>query len=501
MSQSKSEKLPNLIVFISDSWRGKDAGCMGNPVIQTPNLDALAQEGVAFSRCFVQNTVCTPSRCSFMSGRYPHVKGHRIQEHKLHVEDDDPVILKELKDKGYFIWTNGVGPARSPEQTDFYSKMFQPERGSTHPNSGQAMDASNPLFYSFYRGKVADEPIENRDDKIVDGAIQFLLNNPPEPFCIFMNIAAPHPPYRVEEPYFSMYDRDKLPPIIPKPAPGEKSQFLDRVRERMGLEALDESVFKDILAVYYGMLTKVDAGLGRLVAAAKQSGTWDDTAMFMFSDHGEYAGDYCMVEKSQNDFEDDLSNVPLVIKYPSWIPIPKRDKPVDELVEMLDFYGTVAELAKLPKRHTTFSKSLVPLSMGLSNEHRKQVFTEGGALTYEPHTHEPNGLEPGAQYWPRVGVQNDYLPLHGKVVAVRTKEWKFVKRLYERDELYDLVNDPQELHNVIDDPNNADLVDDMMERLVDWYLETGDVVPYKLDPRTAGGEARNYAAEATTAGR
>ncbi|MCZ8511714.1 sulfatase-like hydrolase/transferase [Paenibacillus filicis] len=481
MAQSK---LPNLIIFISDSWRGKDVGCLGNEVIRTPNAVALAGEGVAFSNCFVQNTVCTPSRCSFMSGRYPHVKGHRVQEHKLVVADGDPVILKELKDKGYYVWCNGIGPVQCEDISECCSELFVPEPGSYQPYSGPVMDAEHRLFYSFYRGKAGDEPMVTRDDAIVQGAINFLNSKPQEPFCLFINLAAPHPPFRVEEPYFSMYDRDKLPPIIPQPEPGTKSAFLDKVRDRMGLDRLSEGELKEILAVYYGMITKVDASLGRLTEAVRLNGYWDDSAVFLFSDHGEYAGDYRMVEKSQNNFDDSLSKVPLIIKYPSSISIPIRERPVDALVEMLDFYATVAELAELPNRHTTFSKSLVPVSQGLADEHREVVFCEGGALAYEPHTHEPNGLKPGAQYWPRVGAQNDYPELHGKVVMARTKTFKYVKRLYERDELYDLTKDPDELHNLIEDEDYEGVRQELLERLVDWYMETADAVPFpnKLNP-------------------
>jgi arylsulfatase A-like enzyme len=493
----KQPKLPNLIVFIADSWRGKDVGCLGNPVIRTPHVDALAAEGVAFSNCFAQNTVCTPSRCSFMSGRYPHVKGHRIQEHKLVVEDGDPVIWKELKDKGYYIWTNGLGPVKAANPEDLYSELFVPAKGSYQSSGGPEMAPDHPLYYSFYRGKVADREIFNRDDAIVQGAIDFLRRKPKEPFCIVINVAAPHPPFRVEESYFSMYDRSGLPPIIPQPAPGEKSQFLDKVRERMGLHRLTEDDFKEILAVYYGMITKVDAAFGRLAEAVKANGYWDDSAIFVFSDHGEYAGDYAMVEKTQNHFEDDLCKVPLIVKYPSWMKVPRREGPVDALVELIDFYATVAELAELPERHTTFGKSLIPLSTGQTDRHREAVFCEGGALVDEPHTHEPNGVKPGDLYWPRVGAQNEYLELHGKGVMVRTKEWKYVRRLYERDELYDLVNDPHELRNLIDDDKYEAVRREMVNRLVDWYMATSDAVPYKLDPRSAGQKLPVYPAENT----
>lgn len=92
-------------------------------------------------------------------------------------------------------------------------------------------------------------------------------------------------------------------------------------------------------------------------------------------------------------------------------------------------------------------------------------------------------------------MQNDYPEYHGKVVMVRTKEFKYIKRLYERDELYDLENDPDELHNLIEDESYADVRQDMLERLVHWYMETADAVPYRLDPRRAGEKLPVYANE------
>jgi arylsulfatase A-like enzyme len=472
-----TKKLPNIVIFNPDQWRGKDVGCLGNTIIRTPHTDRLADEGVAFSNCFVQNTVCVPSRCSFFTGWYPHVRGHRTMNHML--SPDEPFLLKQLKDQGYFVWWGGKNDVVRPEeQNNVCSLRYKPERGTVSPAKPPAMDVDDRLFYSHYRGKVADQPVVNNDDALVNGAIGFLRSNPPEPFCICLTLHDPHVPFQVDEPYFSMYDRNSLPPILPQPAEGTKSRHLTEIRDRMGLSRLEDADFKEILAVYYGMISKVDASLGRLTDVLKETGLWNDSAVFVFSDHGEYAGDYKMVEKSENAFDDDLTKVPLIVKYPARIPVPKRDKPVDALTELVDFYATVAELAELPERHTQFGKSLIPLSKGETTEHREQVFCEGGALADEPHTHyHRNSLD--NVYWPRVSVQNDDVLAHGKCVMVRTKDWKYVKRLYEQDELYDLRNDPDELHNVIADPANRSVRRDMVARLARWYLETIDVVPFE----------------------
>ncbi|MCL4521535.1 MAG: sulfatase-like hydrolase/transferase, partial [Firmicutes bacterium] len=106
---------PNIVIFNPDQWRGDVLGHVGNPGAVTPHLDALvAKDGVSFSQAFCQNTVCTPSRCSFMTGWYPHVRGHRTMFHML--QPDEPMLLRTLKDNGYTVWWGGkndVVPAQN----------------------------------------------------------------------------------------------------------------------------------------------------------------------------------------------------------------------------------------------------------------------------------------------------------------------------------------------------------------------------------------------------
>ena len=98
------QRLPNVIIFNPDSWRGDVLGHVGNPAAVTPNLDRVAvEDGVSFRNAFCQNPVCTPSRCSFMSGWHPHVRGHRTMFHMLHPERGEPNLLKRLKDAGYYV--------------------------------------------------------------------------------------------------------------------------------------------------------------------------------------------------------------------------------------------------------------------------------------------------------------------------------------------------------------------------------------------------------------
>ena len=100
------DSLPNILIFNPDQWRGDVLGHVGNAAAVTPVLDNLARtEGVSFANAFCQNPVCTPSRCSFMTGWYPHVRGHRTMFHML--RPDEPMLLRTLRQHGYFVWWGG----------------------------------------------------------------------------------------------------------------------------------------------------------------------------------------------------------------------------------------------------------------------------------------------------------------------------------------------------------------------------------------------------------
>lgn len=493
-------KRPNIVIFNPDQWRGDVLGHLGNPAALTPNLDSLIQsDGVSFANTYCQNPVCTPSRCSFMTGWYPHVRGHRTMFHMLRKED--PNLLKNLKNSGYQVWWGGKNdllpgqdgwsescdihyrPSMPPERTWMIDKVDE-WRGS--PDSA--------TYYSFFVGKMPQTDGFNfyydSDWANVLGAVEYIKNAPEDkPFCLYLPLTYPHPPYAVEDPWHSMIDRGRMPPRIPAPETWTgKPGILKGIWERQDLQSFDEEWWTELRAVYYGMCSRVDYQFGMILNALKEKGNYDDTAVFFFSDHGDFTGDYGIVEKTQNTFEDCLTRVPFLIKPPSWIDIKPRVS--DALVELIDFPATVEEMTGIEPQHTHFGKSLAPLIAGETDEHRDAVFCEGGRIKGEKHCSElmPNGLPFPSEsfYWPRISLQNSEGPEHTKAAMCRTREFKYVKRLYERDELYDLVKDPGETKNVIGDPTYSKELSKLKDRLAQWYMETCDCVPIKYDERDFG---------------
>jgi arylsulfatase A-like enzyme len=232
------------------------------------------------------------------------------------------------------------------------------------------------------------------------------------------------------------------------------------------------------------MCTCVDDQFGRVVAALKRTGMYDDTAIFFFSDHGDFTGDYGLVEKNQNTFEDCLTRVPLVVKPPRGVDCVPGVR--DVLTELIDVPATIHALAGIEPGYTHFGRSLLPVLADPGRAHRDAVFCEGGRLIGEKHCRDyrrDEEMSPQHPYWPREYAQDQELPQITKATMCRTTRWKYVRRLLEPDELYDLDHDPAELTNLAQDPAHADVVADMRHRLLDFYLRTGDVVPKDRDKR------------------
>lgn len=152
----------------------------------------------------------------------------------------------------------------------------------------------------------------------------------------------------------------------------------------------------------------------------------------------------------------------------------------DALVELTDFPATVEAMAGVDPAHTHFGRSLVPLLRGETNSHRDAVFSEGGRLHGERHCMEleaRGSVDPENTYWPRLNLQTSEGPEHTRATMVRTERFKYVRRLYEKDELYDLADDPGELRNRIDDPALSDTLAGLKERMLTFLQETADIVP------------------------
>lgn len=488
-------KRPHIIIFNPDQMRADALAHLGNPAAVTPNLDKFAQEdAVSFSQAYCQNPVCVPSRCSFFTGLYPHVRGHRTMAHLLHPGETS--LLKELKESGYYVWMNDrndltagqvEGWTESHADEIYYSG--QQKRGPGRENPGIRGERGGKYYYSHFGGKLkVDENGINysNDDETVDAAIERILHPEDDrPVCLFLGLMYPHVPYQVEESYYSMIDREKLPErILPEKCSG-KSRIMDLIRKYQNMESFTEDDWKEMRAVYLGMCAKVDAQFGRMVRALKDAGIYDDCAIFFLSDHGDFTGDYGISEKAQNTFEDCLTRVPLLIKPPKDCALDAGVS--DAMAELVDFYATAMDYAGVKPTHTHFGRSLRENIGDRSLPGRSYVFCEGGRQPGETHCDEYHRANGGgtpetAEYWPRLWSQTDD-EAHAKGIMIRSKRYKYVSRTVGRDELYDLQLDPGETYNRIDVPEYQRIKVLLSGEMLKWLQSTADIVPFELDQR------------------
>lgn len=461
---------PNFVIVVADQLRADALGAFGRTQAQTPELDALAARGTTFTNAFVQHSVCAPSRVSFLTGWYPHVRGHRSLYHLL--RPSDPNLLRTLKESGYHVTHVGergdtFAPGATEVSCDEYGYLERPAPTWW----GTPVDGSPRTYYT---GRIDSSDVLHVDEAAVRTVEGWLADPPRRPWVLYVPLFFPHPPFGVDEPWFSLHDRAAMPPPRPRPS-GAEPQYMQAIRDRFGLEHLDPDDWREIAATYAGMVSRLDWHVGRIMRALDASGEGDDSVVAFFSDHGEYLGDYGLIEKWTSGLHDCLVRTPLLLAGPG-VPSGARR---DALVEMVDLVPTVLELAGEAAPYTHFGRSLLPVLASESAPHREYAFAEAGFTLAE----EPLLERAPWPYDIKAGMQHEEPVLAGKAVAVRSAAWTYVWRLYEPPELYDRRADPGEVDNIAGRADLGTVEAELRDAVLRWMVETADVLPWDEDPR------------------
>ncbi|EED21915.1 arylsulfatase A, putative [Talaromyces stipitatus ATCC 10500] len=449
---------PNLVIFMPDQLRWDALGCNGNPIAKTPNIDRFSQRGTRFTNCYVQNSMCTQSRCSMFLGLYPHVSGHRSLNNMI--KSWEPNMFRSLKEAGYHVACLAPrGDTYAPTVTELSMNeygfietpdilpgfMMGPKATSEHAKKIETVDKLAPRL--FYKGLRDQSAILDYDEAAVRSAEKFLEHPPEGPWVLYLPLIFPHVPFQVEEPYFSLYDRKSMPtPARLSEKTGYEPKYMEAMRHHYGLDKIDNL------------------------------GLWDSTVTMFFTDHGEYLGDYGLVEKWPTGMSDSLTREPLII---AGAGLPQGNT-FDDMAEMVDLVPSVFQLCSIPESFPTNGKSWIAGILH-GTLHKEYAFVEAGYLTSE----EPLIETSPFPYDIKADLQHKDSVLAGKAVAVRNKSWTYIYRLYEPAELYSRERDPQELHNLAGLPEYQPTVRLLESVVFRWMVETSDFLPYAVDPRVS----------------
>jgi len=485
----------NLIVLTCDEMRGDCVGFLGNEDCRTPHLDRFAQRGVMFPQHFAVHGKCVPSRISMLTGRYCHTDGYRTIYQ--HMPPDEPNLLPLLRRAGYETAVFGLNHAW---QTLFDSHTPHEGYADWHSFAGHYHDmafaefpvpAPGPgswqrpeLDVGFDYGRRIEGRITGfSDDARTAQAVDYLTKtrDRDRPFYLHVNLSRPHPKYEAPEPYYSMVDRAAIrafPHDLPANAPLHM-RVMRQVRTSLDPPP-PEAALREIQAVYYAMIAKVESLIGTLLGTIEAEGLMDDSVVIFTVDHGDFAGQYGLYEKWDTCLADCLLHVPLIV----WDQDLPTGRPVDGLSEHVDLLPTICELLDVQADWGVHGQSLLPMVRGGAG--KECVFADGG--------HE-------AEMWgrfdfPAADTDGNPRPLSGKQITyrdvpetmarakmARTERWKLVTRLAGGNELYDLAADPWELDNLWgrheQDADLARVVLDLQQRMIDWCLRTDTDRPFQ----------------------
>ena len=457
------EDMPAGCIAVVDANGVTDAGFWGDILCAR-----MARRGVAFSEVFGQHSVCSPSRVSFLSGLYPHVHGKRTLEHLL--GPDEPNFLRQFKDSGYHVTIAGVrGDTFAPGATELSAHEYGFLPGETRTSFGAFMHrrepSEDPMARAHYHGlRSPGQARSDFDETTIQAAEQWLKHPRGQPWLLYVPLIFPHPPFTVEEPWFSMYERARVPP--PRVARGAQARYVQALNRLHGWDRLTPDDWREIRAVYLGMVSRLDAHVGRLLDASALHA--DDTVFVFFSDHGDYLGDYGLVEKWPSGVHECLTRIPLIVCGPSVAPAAQ----CNALAELIDVFPTLLDLAGIPVPQQQFGRSLKPCLTDPGHRHRSETFTEGG-FTRD----EANFLETARfPYDLKAALQKSAPESVGKVTCLRNAEWTYVWRLYEPAELYDRRRDPHEQHNLAGRAEHAAVESELRDVMLRWLVQTADVL-------------------------
>ncbi len=476
-------KKPNIIIINPDEMRWDTMGHMGNPAASTPRLDAFAEtEAVSFENAYCQNPVCVPSRCSFLTGLYPHVRGHRTMHYLMH--DGRDTLFAELRNAGYKVWMNTRNDFIAGNEPGLMATQFDeiniPERALMTGKHEIIKD----FPYSHFIG-VIDEVKTDMGDTLAACERIRRQTKDDDPLCLFIGWMNPHVPYVTDKEHYDRIDPEKIEPRVRFEETKGKSKMIEKLREFADLGNFTEEQWKEVQRIYLAQCAYVDDMFGMIIDALKDAGIYDDSLIVFLSDHGDFAADFGLPEKAQNSFEDILTKVPLLVKPPK---AEKADAGVTKsLAELIDFYATVMDYAGVEPGHDQFGRSLRPVIENRNETVRAYAYSEGGRRPCEKqadeyHKYGEDGPPRTSDYWAKMNAEADD-EAHAKGTMITDGTYKYVLRLNGDDEFYDLQEDPKEKINQIDNEKYANKILEMKLEMLRWYQETCDTVQREFDSR------------------
>lgn len=466
-AQYPSQSLPkiqNVVVIIADDHAHHVTGAYGNKIVRTPSIDKLANEGISFRNAYCNAPICSASRQSLLTGKYPHATGVNLLFTPF-PDEGNITIAEHLQDAGYntaligkshfnnWMWYDvydGGLPKhgfdtliQNEDYRDFYSKIKKkqfPEDFEfySRPNSKDSIA-------EWMNWRALPQPVydaESRGTFFANEAINFIKQNKKNKFFLWLAFNEPHHPYYFPFEYFGKYDSAEMP--LPEGSPEDDRWIPEKYKD------LTDKEKRGIISAYYTSTEYMDKNIGLVTDAIEANGLGEETLVIYISDNGYLLNDHRRFEKHTMWKE--------AIKQPTIFKIGnnfRKDQNENAIVEYVDIVPTILDLIGIEEINEVQGNSFLPLLTGEENNHKEFAF---------------------AEY------------LEDNLAMVASIEWKYVFTTGSRDlgigyktgygpsgithRLYNLENDPGETIDVSKNPQNHDLLQSMKEKMLQKFIAT-----------------------------
>lgn len=441
---------PNILFLMTDHTNAQ-AVAPGSPC-RTPCLDALAADGTRFGRCYTTNAICSPARASLMTSLYPSAHGMWDCAHTQRREWVDvpaarfDYVSRHLAEAGYH---NGYFGKWHVEQSNRLSDFGWHEFDLSVAHV-KRMPADAPRVvvpkegYRDYLLAGVDADGEDRPHPAFDRGIDFIRRSAAggRPFCCFVSTSEPHDPYVPPRRFLDLYPLSSIPlsPTLRDPPDG-KPEVIARMRAVWS--SLTDDDWRRVSAAYWATISYLDAQVGRILAALKDAGQYENTVVVFASDHGDMLGAHGLATKGVGTSYEEVYNIPCIVR------VPGMRRGVEDrrtLVSLVDLAPTLLDLCGAGRLSAAQGRSLRPV---LEGSHNPEEWRDAYA-----------------EFFGQRFVYTQRMVWHG--------DWKYVFSPGGIDELYDLAHDPGERHNLAADPVHRDILLDMCRRMWRRMKDIGD---------------------------
>lgn len=454
---------PNVIVIVVDDLRWDELGVAGHAYLETPRIDRLAEEGAYFTSAFHSVPLCSPNRATIMTGQYPSRHGIIDNVARNRMSHRLQTFPRALQAAGYETaffgkWHMGNDPTPRPGFDEW----------AAIPGQGRTMD---PELYEDGRIHAVEGYIT---DVLTDRAVSFIEHDRDRPFFIYIGHKAIHPDaiqlddgsvdlsqpraYVPAPRHRGRYEASLFPrrpnflssheDLLDKPALQRAlaAKMSPDIVEEFGMDELDPGTREETIRRRAEMMLAVDEGLGRIVDTLEARGILDETFILFTSDNGFFYGEHALSLERRLPYEEAI-RTPLIVRYP---PLAESGARPDGLVGSVDIAPTVLDVAGVPIGGHVQGMSFAPLLRGDTDDWRSAILIE--FYTYE-------------NPFPWL-LDMDYR-------ALRTRRYKYIHWMQHPDEgeLYDLVEDPYEMRNLVDDPAMAPVLAQLRAELATQVLD------------------------------